>query len=626
MNIDIANIINDYGIFNTLGIAGLVIYLLPIVVNCILSIFKSFIAFALRLKFFEKIERTIKNYVNSCISSLLHSDDVTTNDIPHLESDYLFLYRINICKDNLNIEIPTIEIRIRFWRWFWLVALKCLKYKLTFWRPLGERKQELDKNLQRICSREIKEVKLENAYIVYKADEIKSKAVSVEDTKAVLETVLQEKLPLEELNFHILLERATLVIKLQEEEFYVENINGHLHNTDGYLKAYVFGFHEGQIVSFSNRKGSYRNYQAIITSISLNHGFWKIITSYIPALSGLTTDNSAICKLTDVHCFFSLEEGIQLESLEWRVRDGEVRADLKGRRYSLSAFEGSFSINELKHFAIRKLNCKLNNHPLGFGGYVDFSEPLKGKEQLATNSGTYSFALDSNALTFINDLHIELLNRFWLEGCFNISSEALTLAFKSKQTENSALKVAYKDFSAMLKRFDGSIKLSGSEIVSDNISCSVISAYNTREKMAEAKLLVNRFVFNMANQKFYVEAGLEGLETMVVYTESNFHGCIDINLIISGYLVQENSISVQGNYVINDISYGSGVLDSLMPEKLAGEILLDAKGIRANAVMNDKYELPCALEGGRMKFKAPAPLNKVKDKLEQIKSKIKLLK
>ena len=620
MNVDITNFINNYGIFNTLGIAGLIIYLFPILVNFLLSILRSTVAFILRITFFDNIERAIKKYINGFISRILQSDDVTTNDIPHLESDYLFLYRIKIVKNGLIVEIPTVEIRIRFWRVISLVCWFYVKTHICFWKPAAEKRLSFDNALRALCSKEIKEIKLQNAIVdyTYEQREVKTKQKSSE---IEVEQIIEEAKLLNDLDFHVLLERFTVNVHYAGETFIVENTTGHIHHAAGVSKVYLFGFHNGQVVSLTNVEGRANEFRAMVTNFLVTKEWWQVITKNIPGLRMIhNVDEEDLCKISDLNCCFKIARKVTINNISWRITDGEAYYEAEKQQYDLQAVEGSFRIDKLQNFYVHSLKLKLNNHPLSAGGYVSFGQPVTSQDTVKHNKGSFKLTIDDNKLSFMSNLHVGIIGRLNLSGDFVLDGEKFALTLQSGGKNKEAVAVQYKDYSITLNDFSCSFEINDNQLVGKEIKCAVLPKGSLEEANDKASMCLQDFNFDLATQRFSLQAELSDYNTYSLWEKKKFSCRADLTMFIEGCLSTANSVVARGKYNLYDLQHSNILIQHIIPENIKGDIIIDGDGLRIDAKLNDSLALPCYYGGGSLRFKAPVLPEKVSDVAETVKS------
>lgn len=514
-------------------------YLGPIIARAIIIVLGGIIAFFIKTIFNDALEQKIRAILSSLIGGLLNNEKVEVRDIPLLDSDYLCIFKLHIpVTDHLTVEIPTVRIRVRFWRLL----------RKTFWLYLTHLDNRLAFNgyFKLLCSDELKEINLQNASIIWECHEHEKAEDCYRDSNfdITILNIIQDKLKLYE--FHLLWEKADLKIILPGESLAVENIGGYIINEKGKYDMYLHGLFEGQIMSITNRDKGIRNYHMMIPAINLTPFLWTIVCDNIPALTVFhATDSSSMGRMINVQCQLRVKDKLEITEIEWTFRDGrgEYIGATSKHTYSLTAVEGSFHIKEMREFCANRLNLKINNHNVGLAGFINFDSPINDTVGKVSEEGIFSLAIDANNFTFINGLELSVLDRFNLDGEIKISPNSLHICFHSdKEHAVNAFKFTYRDLSCIVDRFFGHITLDGASCFSQDIGCYLVSLTKFGAAgIYERKLLhLQSLYYDLIDQIFSIQVRAKGL---------------DIKAFNKGYKQNANTtsfIDIYGNFSSED--------------------------------------------------------------------------
>lgn len=523
-------------------------YLAPILVKAVFAILGGGIAFIAKTVFNDALENKIRSIVSNLLSALLNNDSIKVNDIPLLDSDYLCIFQLYIpITENLTVYIPTVRIRVRFWR----LARK------TFWLYLNHLDNRLAFNgyFKLLCSEELKEINLQNANIIWECAKHNMAEECYRDINFDFSQLglMEEKLKLYE--FHLLWEHAHLKINLPGENISVENLCGHINNQSGTYEIYLHGLLDGQIISVSNLGKSLHDLRLIIPAINLTPLLWAIIGDNIPALMAFhPSSNKLMGRIVNVICCIKLRNHLEITDVEWTLHDGhcEYTGAASNHTYTLSSIEGSFRIKRMIEFTATKLNLKINNHNVGLSGSLIFSSPIKKTSSINAKEGSFSIALDSNNFTFINGLEISILDRFNLEGSFKLVNSNLYVCFHSdKEHSINALKFSYKDTCVIVDRFFGHLTIEGSICHSQDIGCYLVSAskYNSKGIYGRNPIHLQRLFYDLISQDFSIQLRAKQLDLV------NFNKCLKPQKNINSFIDIEGNFSSTGNIITTISNY-----------------------------------------------------------------------
>lgn len=431
--------INEYWqLVQTHGIINFVLffislYFVPFAFKAIWWMIKNLLGPIFRVLFNDLIENKIKHFISAKLSKLTGLE-VQTKDIPHLESDYLYLYKIVMSNaDRFTVEFSTIILRVRFWRF---VA------KLVWNRIWHFNNQEkAEQELKYILSAEIKEIRLEEPTFILNmahdeetceecndADETSTRHSHAADSiLAELHTALQQY------NVHFIINRGAFKVNVRNTFYSVENVGGYIHNDSERFQLYFNGLYDGQIISFANEDKQGYRYHLVVPGCTITPALWEVISDNIPSLQCVKPiESDALGRITDLHCRFTIEKTLELLSLDWQIRDGQGEYSNKdSSSYSFTEVEGSFHIEGLQNFNISKFNLKVNNHTFGFNGKFIFDKPLNSKKNLKTNSSSFMLALDSTAFAYANKLGLTSSDKFCLAGNLDMQDGVITITFNN---------------------------------------------------------------------------------------------------------------------------------------------------------------------------------------------------
>lgn len=286
-------------------------YLGPIIARAIIIVLGGIIAFFIKTIFNDALEQKVRAIVSSLIGGLLNNDKVEVRDIPLLDSEYLCIFKLHVpITPHLTVEVPTVRIRVRFWRllrktlWLYLTHLD---NKLAFYGYF-----------KLLCSDELKEINLQNASIIWECHEHQAATECYRDTKfdVTILNALEDKLKRYE--FHLLWEKADLKINLPGETLDVENIGGYIINQKGEYNIYLHGLFEGQIMTIANHDKGVRNYRLIIPSIEITPFIWSIFKDKIPNLTiDHTNDIHSVGRIVNIVCQLNMNDSLKISQMEY---------------------------------------------------------------------------------------------------------------------------------------------------------------------------------------------------------------------------------------------------------------------------------------------------------------------
>lgn len=486
-------------------------YLGPIIARAIIIVLGGIIAFFIKTLFNDALEQKIRAVVSSLIGGLLNNDKVEVRDIPLLDSDYLCIFKLYIpISDHLTVYIPTVRIRVRFWR---LV-------RKTFWLYLTHLDNHLAFNgyFKLLCSEELKEINLQNASIVWECTKHETAEACYHDSSFDVSqlNIIADKLKL--YNFHLLWEKADLKIKLPGESLAVENIGGYIINEKGKYDMYLHGLFEGQIMSIANLNKSIRTYRLMIPAINLTPFLWAIVCDNIPALTVFhSSDSSSMGRMVNINCQLLITDKLEIDEIEWTFRDGRGKyvGPTSKHTYSLTAIEGSFRIKNMREFCANRLNLKINNHNVGLAGHLGFDEPISKNINSQSHEGVFSLAIDANNFAFINGLDVSVLDRFNLDGEIKITPSTIHLCFHSDQEHAvNALRFRYRDISFIVDRFFGHLTLDAAAWYSQDVGCYLVnvSKFGSAGIYNRKLLHIQSFYYDLLDQVFSVQVRAKELD------------------------------------------------------------------------------------------------------------------
>lgn len=608
--------INEYWqLIQTHGVINFVLFLVslyfvPFAFKTVLWMIKNLLGPVFRVLFNDLIERKIKAIVSAELSKLTRQR-VIANDIPHLESDYLYLYKIVISGNEfLQVEFPTIVVRVRFWR---------LLGKLT-WNAVWHCRNSAKKlaGIGAIMSAEVKEVKLENPTVVWKIKDEACTACAVEDQDDKpqhihhLHDVLDDvRHALNQYELHFAIDRGAFKVNIRDTYYSVENISGYIHSNKEKFQLYFLGLYDGQVISFANEDKEGQRFHLVVPGCTITPALWEIITDNIPSLQAVKPSaGDAIGRITELHCRFSIEQQLELLSLDWQIRDGKGEySHGNSHSYKFTAGEGSFHIDSLKVFTVSKFSLKVNNHAIGWSGRFVFDKPLDSKQNLKTNSSSFELALDSNDFSFANSLSLAVLDRFCLKGNMEMLDGGITLNFDSdNETELNSLAVQYKKLRLLVNRFYGDISISKDAVNSQSLGCCLISVSvgDGQEAETSSDVKLKDVNLNLLTQDFSMQALVQALDVPAYYKSVEFFGKLDGDVKITGNLSQANSTVCMGSYAIKDIVFTNKFIDVILPKTISGNVYLDKNGLNADAIMNNSIKIPCRIVKGKFVYEGPA--------------------
>lgn len=622
--------INEYWqLIQTHGLINFVlflisIYFVPFVFKLIIWMIKNLLGPIFRVFFNDFVENKIKKFISDKLSKLT-GQQLIANDIPHLESDYLYLYKVVMTKqDILTIEFTTIEIRVRFWRLLGRVLLNHLRFCFD--------KAAREDNLKLTLSKEIKEIRLQNPIITWntkpsctdcsnpdtdRLDKLKHKH------EVANEALMELLAGLQHYELHLAIDRGSLKFNIRGTYYGVDNLGGYIHNQNNRFQLYFNGLYDGQIISFANEDQDGSRYHLVVPGCTITATLWEIITDYIPSLQCIKPlEGDAIGRLTDVHCHFAINEYLELTNLEWQIRDVRGEYNRGGKHsYRFASGEGSFHINALKSFTVSKFIFKVNNHAIGWNGKFVFDQPLNSKPNLKTNSGSFYIALDSNTFSFANSFNLSVLDRFWLNGKLSMVEGAVTLAFDSDgESAVNALAIGYKKLRLIVDRFYGDIIFGKDSISSNSIACRLtsIGVGESADIDTQSHIAINNLSFDLPTQAFTFNADASNMDIPAVYKSLEFSGRLNGNLNIAGVLSKAHSSTGKGCYNITHITFAKKHLDFLMPESISGSVTIDENSVKADAFVNGNIPVPCTLVNGKLSFQAPDIFKSIGGKITQL--------
>lgn len=478
-------------------------YLAPIFAKAVFTIIGGILAFIVKLIFNDAVERKVRSWVSDILKGLLNNENIQVQDIPLLDSEYLCIFRLYIpITDHLHVYIPTVRIRVRFWRllrrFIWLY-IRHLDNRIAF-----------RGYLKFLCSEEIKEINLQNATITWECNEHEDAADCYRNTTFNFSQLYIIEDKLKAYDFHLLWERATFKVSLPGENIAVENIGGYISNNRGSFDTYLHGLLEGQIMSISNLDKGIRDYRMLIPSINLTPFIWAMICDNIPALAVFHSSSSkSMGRMINVICQLRICDRLEVAEIEWTFRDGngEYISTRSNHTYSLTSIDGSFHIKEMKQFCATRLNLKINNHNVGLAGTMVFDNPINDVHKL-TENGTFTIALDSNRFSFLNGLDISILDRFILDGELKITPHNFHVCFHSEQEHAvNAFKFSYKDVSIIVDRLFGHLTFEESTCFSQDIGCYLVSAtkYGTTGIYNRRLMHLQSFYYDMIDQYYSIQ-------------------------------------------------------------------------------------------------------------------------
>lgn len=617
-------LIQTHGIVN-FALFLISLYFVPFAFKTVWWMIKNLLGPIFRVLFNDLIENKIKHFISAKLSKLTGLD-VQTKDIPHLESDYLCLYKIAMSNaDRFTVEFSTIILRIRFWRF----VAKIVWNKL--WHFTNQEKAEQE--LKNILSTEIKEIRLEEPTFILNtvhAEEHCPECASTNDIAAehnhAAGSILAElHKALQDYNLHFIINRGAFKVNIRNTFYSVENVGGYIHNDKNHFQLYFIGLYDGQIISFANEDTEGYRYHLVVPGCTLTPALWEIISDNIPSLQCIKPiDADAIGRITDLHCRFSIENALDLLSLDWQIRDGQGEYNHKGSHsYRFTTGEGSFHIEGLKNFTVSKFNLKVNNHAVGWSGKFIFDKPLNNKENLKTNSSSFMLALDSTAFNFANRLNLAILDKFCLSGNLSMVDGAITLNFDSEQDNSTnALTLNYKKLKLVVDRFYGEINFSRNSVYSQTLGCQLISVGvgEESETDTQAKIVLRNSRLDLLSQDFELHANVKNMDVPIYYKAIEIYGQLNGTMDIQGNLAKPHSSTCIGEYTIENITSDNRLVDFMTPHTISGKLKFDSKGITVDALLNDKLKIPCRLINGKLAFEPPAIVKVVGEKLSETKA------
>jgi len=290
-------------------------YLAPIFAKAFFAILGGIIAFIIKMLFNDALENKIRSVIGSLLGTLLDNEKVQVKDIPLLDSDYLCIFQLHIpVTEKLTIDIPTVRIRVRFWR----LARKTLWLYLTHL----DNKIAFNNYFKLLCSEELKEINLQNANILWECKEHSHAEECFRDASFDFSILKKLEAYLKLYEFHLLWERGDLKINLPSESISIENIGGHINKEQDKYEMYLHGLLNGQIMSITNLDTSLHRFRLTIPSISQTSIFWRIIAGYIPKLDmPPTMQENVVIRLVNIICFFKITDTLEVSRLEWALQE-----------------------------------------------------------------------------------------------------------------------------------------------------------------------------------------------------------------------------------------------------------------------------------------------------------------
>lgn len=487
-------------------------YVAPIFARAIFAVLGGIIAFIVKTLFNDALENKIRSLVSNLLGGLLNNDKVEVRDVPHLDTDYLCIYRLYIpVTEHLTVEIPTVRIRVRFWRLL----------RKTFWLYLRNLDNRLAFNgyFKLLCSDELKEILLQNASINWSCRQHKQAEECYKDTNFDISSLNIIEENLKHYTFHLLWERADLKISLPGEEFAVENLGGYINNEKGKYDMYLHGLFDGQIMSITNRDKGIRNFRMMIPAVNLTPLIWTVICDYVPALTVFHSaqGSSSMGRMVNIICKLRITNKVEVADMEWTFRDGrgEYTGTASKHTYALTAIEGTFHIKEMKEFTIGRLNLKINNHNVGLAGNLTFFNPIDKSVHRLKEEGNFSLAIDANNFSFINGLDISVLDRFIIDGEITITPTTVHICFHSDSEHAiNAFKFRYRDLSIIIDKFFGHITFEAAACFSQDIGCYLVSAtkYGSPGIYNRNLIHLQSFYYDLIDQVFSIQLRTKGID------------------------------------------------------------------------------------------------------------------
>lgn len=519
-------------------------YLGPILAKAIIMLLGGIIAFFMKTLFNDALEAKVRAIVSGLIGGLLNNEKVEVRDIPLLDSDYLCIFKLHIpVTDSLTVDIPTVRIRVRFWR---LV-------RKTIWLYLTHLDNRIAFNgyFKFLCSEELKEINLQNASIIWECHEHSKAEDCYHDSNfdTTILRIIEDELKLYE--FHLLWEKADLKINLPGESLAVENIGGYITNEKGKYEMYLHGLFEGQIMSIANRDKGIRNFRLMIPAINLTPFLWMVVCDNIPALTVFhAKEDASMGRMVNIICQLHIGDKLEVAEIEWTFRDGrgEYVNPSSKHSYSLTAIEGSFHIKNMTEFCANRLNLKINNHNVGLAGSLNFAHPINQNVHKVSEAGTFSLAVDANNFTFINGLEMAVLDRFILEGELQIKPNSLHFCFQSdKEHAVNACKFSYRDLSFIVDRFCGHITLDRTACFSQDMGCYLVNVtkFGTAGIYNRKPLQLQSFYYDLIEQVFSIRLQTKELDLLSFSKGLEPRPQVDNLIDIYGNFSSEDSIKAK---------------------------------------------------------------------------------
>ena len=284
-------------------------YIAPIVVKIVFSIVASIIAFFLKAFFNDALEVKIRNWSSTLLTNMLHGQKVEAQDLPHIESEYVYLYRLVLpITDHLTVFIPTLRIRMRIWR---LVRKALLLYIQNITNSLAFRGY-----LRSLCADEVREITLQNVSVHWKCPTHNHSEECHCDSSLDIAQLKELSNALKAYRFHILWDRADLNIEIDDENFNIENIGGYIHNKYGAYKIFLHGLYDGQIMTLSNEGTDISYYQLNVPALNLNPILWDFLADTFPNLLQYKIEKSHhLNRMHNIHCRLHLKNSLELIAL-----------------------------------------------------------------------------------------------------------------------------------------------------------------------------------------------------------------------------------------------------------------------------------------------------------------------
>lgn len=327
------------------------------------------------------------------------------------------------------------------------------------------------------------------------------------------------------------LERGVFDLVINNNVVRLENINGVWRN-DPVIEYYLSCQLEDENISLQNQSGCNR-FLVRAAKISLRK-VWNIVRPIV----GFKNIELADGEIADVRIQLERNaQGWSICSTSWNLSD----VSLVSGGLLLEDLDGKFISEDLRTFAIKRMEMKLYSHTIRVDGtisrQIDYNDTF-----------VYDLKLRSDRLLFKNGLEINIFDGFRISGSVGRQSEKCNLDMNVE----GMLRLDFNGGkSVCVENFSGSCLLKDKVLYSKEINCS----------MNGKPITIDAGRFELETGDYELQLKGEGLDVELL-TDQPISGATYVELCIKGKQ-SDNSLHIDGFYKIEDIVYKGLPLSSI---------------------------------------------------------------